>query len=204
MPRKVVKKPKTTGGLLPALLAELSASNGKLDIHGFVLREGVAFASDALTDEERDLVNAATGRRTFRVGDCFANARSILDADTSGRLVYVVGYVLDDLAGVIHHGWLALGDKVIDPTLGGGRVIASTGRRPPAGRVYGEFPSSREYYGVRFDRAYVAETLTRRIREVKSPRDGISCTFLDDWEEGYPVVMKGVTGWRHVAKKGAL
>ena len=106
---------------------EMEAS--MLPLHAFVLARGERFVSEPLTEREAEIVRAAVGRKTFAPKACFHNAQKILFADESERLTYVEGF-----GGRIHHGWLAIGRKVIDPTWGSRDV---------------------EYFGVRFSRDVV-------------------------------------------------
>jgi hypothetical protein len=61
--------------------------------------------------------------------DCFANSqRVMLLGDMKGRLTYAEGR-----AGDVHHGWLMIGGKVVDLTLGAARVGLNVSTRKADG-----------------------------------------------------------------------
>lgn len=179
---------------------------GMLDLHGFVFREGKPFLSGRLTDDERAVADSALTGRRFTMGLCFRNAQRILEDDASGRLVYVEGFVLVGLAPT-HHAWLAIGERVIDPTSmptfeAIERALAAK-RRPRARAVRGVLPRGQQYYGVRFDRGYVQRTIqARQLAAMRKGTNEYNTTMLDDWEHGHEIVRKGATGWRYVAQGG--
>jgi hypothetical protein len=117
--------------------ARYEAKAGLLPLHGFVIAKGERFTTEPLTARESEIVRAAIGRKLFAPKLCFHNAQKILFADASGRLTYVEGF-----AGKLHHGWLAIGGKVVDPTLGACREL--------------------DYFGVRFSLATVKARTSRR------------------------------------------
>jgi hypothetical protein len=156
---------------LPEILAAYSAGGfHSADLPGFVLREGLAFASAPLTEDERAIVAAAIGHKTFQAQLCFENAQRMLIGDITGRLVYAEGYVFSDGIGPTLHAWVGIGGKAVDPTL--------TLTDPEA-----------EYYGVRIRRPYVLAMVDER---------GCAGSLLDDWEYERPIVQQGVQGWRYV------
>jgi hypothetical protein len=137
-------------------------------VHDFVLDRGKVYASASLTTEERRVVTAAMGRRTFAKKACFYNAHMLAMNDTSGLLVYTEGFAFSQFMPM-HHGWVTLNGKVVDVTW------------DEAGRpIMGALPEGWEYLGVEFtDRNMLRERMVRR-KEVHA--------VIDDPQDGFPVL----------------
>jgi hypothetical protein len=130
----------------------------------FIAGAGRNFRSARLTDQERQIVTAAIGRKQFRLRECFANACRLVLADRSGLLTYVEGYRASCPGGL--HGWAAINGKIVDVT-----VYTSNG----ASKYLGTFPTSERYFGVEFSRDILAV-----------PSVMLTGSVLDDWERGWP------------------
>jgi hypothetical protein len=106
-----------------------------------------------------------------------------LFGDNQYELRYVEGYAMSIIP--VMHGWLTLNGKVVDLTM---RLRSRQKRQSPVhqrrlqDRVLGEFPESREYYGVTFDTDHVQ-------REMIS--SGLARTLIDDWENEWPLLKAG-------------
>ena len=147
----------------------------------YVLDHGRPFFSAKLTEPERRIAKAAVDfyrirRDRFRPEECFGNSQEVLFDDETEKLVYVEGFAWTHALFPVLHGWLAINHKVIDVTLPP-TTRGEAARREPR-QVFGEF-SDRSYFGVVFDRTYVAE---RRLAT------GSFGSLLDDMEHGYPLL----------------
>ena len=149
----------------------------------YVHDHGRPFVSAKLTEPERRIAKAAIDfyrvrRDRFRPQECFGNSQEVLFDDDAEKLVYVEGFAWTHALFPVLHGWLAINYKVIDVTL------PPTTRREAARKeprqVFGEF-SERSYFGVTFERVYVAE------RKLATGSFG---SLLDDMDHGYPLLRK--------------
>lgn len=130
---------------------EFFASCSGMSPQAYVLKHGIWFDSQPLTDEEFSVVRAAVAAwgRDPQTRECFYNAQAIAMSDPTRSLVYTEGFAH---GGVIpcHHAWLSINDKVVDLTWrndavkGVKGVKGSTGskRRKWANRTLGEFDTS--------------------------------------------------------------
>jgi len=74
-----------------------------------------------LTEEEREYVRACvkSSRKRLMAKECFHNSqRILLLGDQGARLTYWEGRARRTGEGWIHHGWLTITGKVVDPTFG--------------------------------------------------------------------------------------
>lgn len=151
------------------VLAAYERERGGPPLHAFVLARGERFRVAPLTAREREVVDAARGRKETPATLCFENAQKVLAADASGELAYAEGFALGGSGSdvPIHHGWLVLGRKVVDLTWS---------------------PPGLAYFGVRFSRHEVV-----RIRAAGTRR---CTTLLDDCEAGYPLLRTPSETWR--------
>ncbi len=116
----------------------------------YVHEKGRAFESVALTTSEWSIVREFVVHTTPK--ECFFNSQRILFGDgltaaADSPFEYVEGYVLAGF-GIplpVHHGWLSLNGKVVDPTL---LVRSLFKRKTFPNRMMGFFPKEQEYYGV--------------------------------------------------------
>jgi hypothetical protein len=147
----------------------------------FVWRHGQFYASQPLTPAERDYLTAvirAYGKRC-PPKQCFYNSQLLLLSAEWGPgrppdlvLRYVEGYANSVMP--IHHGWLSLNGKVVDPTL---RMAEQSVRGPLSRRTVGTFPEDRAYFGVPFTVEEVRASVLQR-------RAGAS--LLVDYERDFP------------------
>jgi hypothetical protein len=149
----------------------------------YVLRQGRPFASAKLTEAERRVAKAAIDfyrvrRDRFRAQECFMNSQEVLFDDETERLTYVEGFAWTHTLFPVLHGWLAINDKVVDVTLPP-TTRREASRKEPR-QVLGEF-DGRSYFGVPFDKTYVAE------RKLATRGFG---SLLDDLEHGYPLLRQ--------------
>ena len=107
------------------------------------LSEGRSFESRPVTDDEWSEVRKVM--RWTTAGECFENCtRAVCRRPT--QLEYVEGYVVPEGVSLpIHHAWLTVNGKVVDPTL---RVDPLFEREMFPDLAIGEFPAGRRYLGV--------------------------------------------------------
>ena len=155
----------------------------------YVLRQGRPFLSAKLTEAERRVVKAAIDfyrvrRDRFRAQERYMNSQEVLFDEESQKLVYVEGFAWTHALIPTLHGWLAINDKVIDVTLPP-TTRREASRREPR-QVLGEF-EGRSYFGVPFDKTYIAE------RKLATRGFG---SLLDDIAHGYPLLRQLPSGAR--------
>ena len=151
----------------------------------FVLQHGQFYDSQALTPAEESYLRAVLdvyGRRCAKK-QCFYNSQMVLiSAHHQGPTVpgmtleYVEGYTTGFMP--IHHGWLALNGKVIDPTL---RTDEQPRRNILSHRTVGTFPETTAYYGVPFPFADVLDSVIKR-------QEGGS--LLVDYKRNFPYLTR--------------
>lgn len=118
-----------------------------------VLRDGTAYASAALTDDEITRLHAALDRARIRFPpkQCFCNAQRFwqyANHHDALPLAYVEGWATTEMGVPIHHAWLSLHGKVIDLTLRTrGAQPTHRGRRL-RDRVLGIIPKGWGYVGI--------------------------------------------------------
>lgn len=157
---------------------------------------GKTFVSQALTEDEHECVVIATEAAQregieFVPKACFYNAQLLTLHDPLGLLTYVEGYFTRPTIGIpIHHGWISINGKVVDPTI---RVTPVDQRKltkkrkgkkafPFTDHNLGTFPEGFEYLGVEFpDRDAI------RTRIVATGQAG---SLILDEAAGYPL-LKG-------------
>ena len=136
----------------------------------FVLVNGVDFDPTPLTADERAYVDSLVAAQlgTPKPQACYSNSLMLAAGDREGRLQYVEGYCLETTTfeNWFLHGWLSLGGKVVDVTLG----------------VYGNWTDIREYFGVTFPKPYLAKSMARCL-ELGIPTGSL----VDFWEAGWPL-----------------
>lgn len=153
----------------------------------YVLQRGTNLTSTTLTDEEEEIVQEALDhcRRAqvdvHVVKQCFANAQQLLLVATPPELIYYEGYACGRVTGFpVHHGWLTINGKVIDPTW---KLETPTSRSLLPAHPVGELPEKYEYYG------FPVENLDY-IRFRVTTRELVG-SVLDDWEADYPL-LRGI------------
>jgi hypothetical protein len=139
-------------------------------MYGFVFKEGVVFDSNALTEEEMQIVKQAlksSGNTTM--GECFYNAQCLSMNDNSNSIKYHEGFKMDaEYTMPLFHGFNTINNKVIDIT-----------HKIDGQHVFGDLKDYAAYFGVEFDKALCFE----RISLGKN-----STSFIDNMLEGYPVL----------------
>lgn len=152
----------------------------------YVLKNGVVMESAPLTDDELEIIEA-TIARAERLGhqvtefkQCFANSQMLVLCQPADDLIYHEGYAMGRAAIPVHHGWVTINGKVIDPTW---KLERPASRSVLPEHPVGELPEGHIYFGVPFENV---EYLEHRI----SHREIIG-SLLDDWEGNYPL-MRGV------------
>lgn len=141
----------------------------------YVAMKGTIYQSNKLTLNEWKTVNNSV--LYTEIKQCFANCQmTVCIHDT--EFEYVEGYALLNVGIPIHHAWLSLNGKVIDPTK---RLMKPFNRKIFRNKVMGTFPRNQcfEYIGVTFDRSF----LRKRAFE-----DGEWSSVIDDWKRGFPVL----------------
>ena len=152
-------------------LSRIAATAGPSSVQHYILNHGHAFESAELTRAELDFTNHIQWESRLPK-QCFHNCQveaMILPEMPGINLYYVEGYFADALGFPIHHAWLSLNDKVVDPTL---RVS------PEDGRVIGNIPQDWEYYGVTLPTNSVEHSL----------KHGHIVSLIDDWECHWPLI----------------
>ena len=99
---------------------------------------------------------------------------------TDEDVFYVEGYCNSIIP--VQHGWLSINGKVIDLTMRLNEFDEPFAKRLNdkfKDRVVGEFPESREYFGVNFTR----EQVQKFMAETKT-----AGSMIDDWTRGYPLL----------------
>lgn len=114
---------------------------------------------------------------------CFYNAQLLVGFCDDDRIRYCEGYAQGDAVIPVYHGWIVIGDAVVDLTW---RPMAVEWRERRSGeryadRVVGTLPPGWAYYGVEFD----AETVRRHVS-----KRSLSCPIIDDWRDGWPELHK--------------
>jgi len=143
----------------------------------YVLTNGQRYKSGELTEAEHEAVMEALANwgRTPIPRHCFHNAQMLTMNDHSGLLTYVEGYA-NGLAPIpLHHGWLAVGGKVVDLTW----------RTEDGHHIQGYIPKGWCYYGAEFSREVIVERALKREA---------THSLLDDWEEGFPLYKEARPG----------
>ena len=132
-------------------------------IYAYVASEGQTYTIQPFTDEEQALVDAIRYRE---VKQCFANCQQVvldnlLGRDAAEHFEYVEGFCLSSrIPFPIHHAWLALNGKVVDPTL---RVPAS------------------EFIGVQFDREVIRAYVLKHHEWA---------TLIDNYRDQWPLLQE--------------
>lgn len=159
-----------------------------LGLDDFVLQHGRFYESQKLTKDELNylqVIKANYGKR-FLPKQCFYNSQMwllttdrFLTAPPGMVLRYVEGYSTSVIP--IHHGWLTLNGKVIDPTL---RMAGQPRKSLLPGRTVGTFPEEVVYFGVPFTTDEVYESVTEREE---------GGTLILDMKRDYPFLKRPYT-----------
>jgi hypothetical protein len=157
-------------------------------VEDYVLRNGAPSRSEPLTPDEEEIVREALERcreggfEVHELKQCFANAQSLVMFGGRSELVYCEGYASGDACFPIHHGWVAVNGKVVDPTW---TLETPADRGLLPGHPVGELPEHWAYWGAEFpDVDYL------RARMLSREMIG---TLLDDWESGHEI-LRGKSG----------
>ena len=160
---------------------------GRLKEHNYVCMEdfvadrGVPFASTPLTAEEKNIlleaVSSAGGTaRVSQTKQCFSNAQQIVLGDYTGTLLYAEGYALGAASFPVHHGWVVIGEKVIDLTW----KTPKPSRGKLGMHVLGALPADWAYQGVIFSQEQIRENVLQT---------GYYQTLIDDWRGHWPLLQ---------------
>lgn len=153
----------------------------------YVLRHGRLLKSEALTDEEGEIVKEAladafdNGVDVHEPQQCFSNAQLLVLCCGIDELVYFEGYAFGRVQGFpVHHGWVSINGKVIDLTW---RLETPASRNLLPDHPVGALPAGYAYWGFPVENTgYLrARTLAR----------GMIGSLLDDWESDFPL-LRGV------------
>lgn len=154
-------------------------------MYEYVFKRGRAFESAPLTYKEWQTVRELVEWTEMK--QCFFNCqRTIFTINPAwgvggdkSPFEYVEGYVIGDVALPIHHAWLSLNGKVVDPTLR--RHRGCFRRRTFPDRTMGIFPEGWEYYGVSipFDKVKACIVSNKAWH-----------TVIDDWMHDFPLLKE--------------
>lgn len=145
----------------------------------FVLDRGRLFyKSDALTDEEKRIVNRAILSCEqfgihFAMRECYYNAQALALVG-HGHIKYVEGYAAGRACIPVLHGWCHINGKLIDLTW----RVEEGDDDTYENRVMGEIPDDWSYYGVEFKHEDVVDNIEKG-----------SCSMIDDYMNGFPLLQ---------------
>lgn len=157
-------------------------------VFDFLLKEGIEFKSEALTEAEKTAVHNMLTDFTQMHGkpqykQCFYNAQMARLEDGMNIFEYAEGYAVDEKIGVpLHHGFLTINNKVVDITW-----------RDDDGNFYiGEKAGG--YFGVQINK----EDLRSIMIET-----GMVCPHLEAYQNGGEIFkQKFINGEQYLHKKG--
>lgn len=153
---------------------------GYSSIYEYVAKNGREMVSRPLTREQTQYIRRATRGQKFPIKQCYGNAQEcLLKNQEDARLAYYEGYATTGFLPVLH-GWLVLdGECLIDLTWRRRSEKPLRGRLDRT-RIFGEIPEGYAYIGLKVaDRNEIFQ---------RAMRLGAWCSFLDDWEQGYPLL----------------
>ena len=139
------------------------------NLYDYVLDKGTEFHNAELTAEELTHVLQSTGPlglADYRIKECFYNAQRL--AHYNRDILYYEGYALTPRSPLpVLHAWNVYHGKVVDLTW-----------RPHGSQIIGDLEGC-QYLGVNVPRVDIA------IRWLETE---LACSFLDDWENGWPML----------------
>lgn len=134
--------------------------------YDYVLDRGHAGRVEQLTGEEWNIASGVPGVYPRPQG-CFHNAQRVVLKDRSQQLVYVEGFAVCGFLPM-HHGWIEINGKVLDPTWSRDLCIPAEGS---------------SYFGVEFSRGEI-----KAARETRKKK--VLWSIIDNWEAGWPEMKK--------------
>lgn len=149
-------------------------------VEDYIAKNGTAFSSAELTDEEFEIVSQAAGTAKYPIKQCFGNSQRLVVNDTTGKLIYIEGFVSRIIP--IHHGWVAINGKVIDLTIRHESCLKLHRYKRFKDRVLGVLPKAQEYIGVAFSKEAILESMRTT---------GMYQSLIDNWQEHWPL-LKGI------------
>ena len=140
-----------------------------------LLDAGKFYRSNELTKQEREYVQKTLDSLGFmpRSKECYYNAQLMILNDYEKRLSYCEGIAYCGLIP-LNHAWLTINEKVIDLTWKDGVAY-----------VFGKFKADRSYMGITIEREEIKDKVFKKE---------CSISFLDNWEERYPLLRKKFKG----------
>jgi len=155
-------------------------------IEDYVLKNGVVMESAELTRDELEYLDATItrahelGQQVTEFKQCFANSQMLVLCQPGYELIYHEGYALGRACIPVHHGWVTINGKIVDPTW---KLERPASRSVLPEHPIGEIPEGHIYVGAPIENV---EYIRHRInfREIIG-------SLLDDWEGDYPL-MRGV------------
>ena len=147
-------------------------------IEDFLKKEGTFYKSQKLTKSELEYVSKAIRDLYFtpKVKQCFFNSQMLVLSDRENKLVYSEGLGFCGLIPMLH-GWVTINGKVIDLTW---KTNGNKGEY-----VIGKLPKDYAYCGVKIDKGKMGKKLYKA---------GKSISFIDNWEEGFPLLKNKFNG----------
>ena len=146
----------------------------EIDVHGYVLKRGRRFASQPLTQQEKEYIDSCDWTN-HQKKQCYMNAQMtaiVMAPRKDMTLLYTEGFLgMGDMEYGIHHAWLSLNGKLVDTTLR---------TKPDDQRVMGIIPEGYEYYGVEMDPEQCFHSVGHKAWT----------PVIDDWECGWPFLTK--------------
>ena len=158
-------------------------------LYGYVLDNGsLANNGSPLSEEQLNYLRTMCRRVNLECEpkQCFFNSQTLALADFEDRVVYYEGYTLKR-GHLFAHAWITLDDLLVDATLSTRPKAAQEfiNGLPPqedlSDRILGEIPEYLEYYGLPFEKAYIASIWNRHH---------MSLSLIDNWQDGWPLVFK--------------
>ena len=141
-----------------------SGSWSYCSFYDYVLDRGRAGRIENLTNEEWNIASVPFHSRPQ---GCFYNAQSIVLKDRTKQMVYVEGFAVCGLLPM-HHGWVELNGKVLDPTWSRSAYTPD---------------ENNSYFGVEFSREEI-----KAARETRKKK--VLWSIIDNWEAGWPEMKK--------------
>ena len=163
----------------------------------FLLAEGTFYSAEPLTAVEEEILRRVLRLTSgpFKTKECYANALRLVMASEMLRgvdLRYAEGYAQGAVIPVIH-AWVVLNGKPIDVTWGENMIGASHNRLRSIAKML-----ERIKYNLA-SHAYCGFTVPLKAVYRRAAETGLTPTFLDDWENHYPLLRDGLPKeWRQL------
>jgi len=164
----------------------------------FLLAEGTFYSAEPLTAAEEEILRRVLRLTSgpFKTKECYANALRLVMASEMLRgvdLRYAEGYAQGHVIPVIHS-WVVLNGKPIDVTWSENMVESSYNRLRSIAKML-----ERIKYNLA-NNVYCGFTVPLTAVYRRAVETGLTPTFLDDWENHYPLLREGLPKeWRSEA-----